>query len=98
MWLSDLTLQLIGFRVLTLLFIVGVQGGILATVVVFLGDKGPKYDNRLTIIPFRHIDFVGAISLIFFGLGWAKPMASDSQFFRFSRVGSIVTLVTGFVG
>jgi len=98
MWLSDLTLQLIGFRVLTLLFIVGIQGGILATVVVFLGDKGPKYDNRLTIIPFEHIDFVGAMSLILFGLGWAKPMAIDSQQFRFSSVGIIVTILTGFVG
>lgn len=98
MWLSDLTLQLVGFRVLTLLFIVGIQGGILATVAVFLGDKGPKYDDRLTIMPFRHIDFVGAISLIFFGLGWAKPMAIDSQFFRFSSVGIIVTILTGFVG
>jgi Zn-dependent protease len=49
-------------------------------------------------MPFRHIDFVGAISLIFFGLGWAKPMAIDSQFFRFSSVGIIVTILTGFVG
>ena len=34
MWLSDLTLQTIGFRVLTLVLIVGIQGGILAGTIV----------------------------------------------------------------
>ena len=66
MWLTDLTLQTIGFRVLALLIIVGIQGGILAGTAVLPGDKGPKYDGRLTIVPFSHIDFSGAISLIIF--------------------------------
>ena len=93
MWLSDLTLQSIGFRVLTLLIIVGIQGGILAGTSVLLGDKGPKYDGRLTIVPFSHIDFAGAISMIIFGLGWAKPMDIDSQQFRVSSVGIIATIL-----
>ena len=98
MWLTDLTLQSIGFRVLTLLIIVGIQGGILAGTAVLLGDKGPKYDGRLTIVPFSHIDFAGAISLIIFGLGWAKPMDIDSQQFRVSSVGIIATILAGFIG
>jgi len=98
MWVSELTLQSIGFRVLTLLIIVGIQGGILAGAAVLLGDKGPKYDGRLTIVPFSHIDFVGAIGLIIFGLGWAKPIDIDSQQFRVSIVGIIVTILAGFVG
>ena len=98
MWLSDLTLQTIGFRVLALLIIVGIQGGILAGTAVLLGDKGPKYDGRLTIVPTSHIDFVGAISLIIFGLGWAKPMDIDSQQFRVSSVGIVTTILASFVG
>ena len=98
MWLTDLTLQTIGFRVLALLIIVGIQGGILAGTAVLLGDKGPKYDGRLTIVPACHIDFVGAISLIIFGLGWAKPMDIDSQQFRVSSVGIVATILAGFVG
>jgi len=98
MWLSDLTLQTIGFRVLTLLIIIGIQGGILAGTVVLLGDKGPKYDGRLTIMPFSHIDFVGAISLVIFGLGWAKPMDIDSQQFCVRRFGNTATILIGFVG
>ena len=98
MWLSDLTLQIIGFRVLTLMLIVGIQGGILAGTVVLLGDKGPKYDGRLTVVPTNHIDFVGAISLIIFGLGWAKSMDIDSQQFRVRGLGIVVTILIGFVG
>ena len=98
MWLTDLTLQTIGFRVLTLLIIVGIQGGILAGTAVLLGDKGPKYDGRLTIMPFSHIDFAGAISLIIFGLGWAKQMDIDSQQFRVSGVSIITTIFAGFIG
>ena len=98
MWLTDLTLQTIGFRVLALLIIVGIQGGILAGTAVLLGDKGPKYDGRLTIVPTSHIDFVGAISLINFGLGWAKPMDIDSQQFRVRSFGIVATILIGFVG
>ena len=98
MWLSDLTLQTIGFRVLTLVLIVGIQGGILAGTAVLLGDKGPKYDGRLTVIPTNHIDFVGAICLIIFGLGWAKSMDIDSQQFRVRSLGIVTTILIGFVG
>ena len=98
MWLTDLTLQSIGFRVLTILIIVGIQGGILASAAVFLGDKGPKYDGRLTIVPFSHIDFAGAISLIIFGIGWSKPMDIDSKQLRVSSVGIIVIILAGFFG
>ena len=98
MWLSEITLQLIAFRVLALLIIAGVHGGIVAGAAVFLGDEGPKYDGRLTIVPARHIDLVGAVSLIFFGLGWAKPMAVNAQQFRIGRAGIVVVILAGFVG
>ena len=98
MWLSELTLQSIGFRVLALLIVVGIHGGIVAGAAVFLGDKGPKYDGRLTIVPASHIDLVGAVSLIIFGLGWAKPMAVDARQFRIGRRGIVVVILVGFVG
>ncbi len=98
MWLTDLTLQMIGFHILALLIIIGIQGVILAGTAVLLGDKGPKYDGRLTIVPFRHIDFVGAISLVIFGLGWAKPMDIDSKQFRIRNFGIVTTILIGFAG
>ena len=94
----NLTVQLIAFRVLALLMIAGVQGGIVAGAAVLLGDKGPKFDGRLTVVPASHIDPIGAISLILFGLGWAKPMAIDARQFRIGSIGIVVVILTGFVG
>lgn len=98
MWLSEITLQSIAFRVLALLIMAGIHGGIVAGAAVLLGDKGPKYDGRLTIVPTRHIDFVGAVGLIIFGFGWAKPMAIDARQFRIGRFGIVVAILAGFVG
>ena len=97
MWLSDITLQSIGFRVLALPIIVGIQGGVVASAAVFLGDKGPKYDGRLTIVPTSHIDFTGTISLILFGIGWAKPVEIDAKKFCVSGIGIgiVATILIG---
>jgi len=39
-----------------------------------LGDDTVKEDGRLTLDPFRHIDILGLIFIIFAGFGWAKPV------------------------
>jgi len=96
--LSGLTLQLIAFRVLTLVIVAGIQGGIVAGAAVVLGDNGPKYDGRLTIVPAGHIDLVGAISTIVFGIGWTKPVAIDARQFRIGPIGPAVVILAGFVG
>lgn len=98
MALSDLTLQLIAFRVLALLIIAGVQGGLVAGAAALLGDKGPKYDGRVTFMPAGHIDLVGAISLIIFGFGWGKPVAVDARELRVGPIGIVVVILAGFLG
>lgn len=98
MALSELTVQLIAFRVLALLIIAGVHGGIIAGTAVLLGDKGPGYDGRLTVVPTSHVDVFGGIALVFFGLGWAKPVAVDAGQFRIGRIGIVVVILAGFIG
>lgn len=39
-----------------------------------LGDATAKYDGRLTLNPFKHLDVFGTICLLFFHVGWAKPV------------------------
>ncbi|MBQ2266502.1 MAG: site-2 protease family protein, partial [Clostridia bacterium] len=39
-----------------------------------LGDPTPRYQGRLTLNPFAHIDYIGALCIILFGVGWAKPV------------------------
>jgi hypothetical protein len=94
----NLTLQAIGFRVLALLIVAGVHGGCIAAASVILGDRGPKYDGRLSILPTRHIDLVGAFSLIVFGQGWSRPVTVDAREFRTGRIGIVIVILAGFAG
>lgn len=48
-----------------------------AWMAVRLGDDTPKYQGRLTLNPFNHIDFIGFIMLITLGFGWAKPVETN---------------------
>ncbi len=39
-----------------------------------LGDDTPRMYGRLSLNPFRHLDIIGSLMLIFAGFGWAKPV------------------------
>lgn len=60
-----------------------------------LGDPTPRYQGRLTLNPFAHIDYVGALCIILFGVGWAKPVQINPRNFRNSKVGMAITAFAG---
>ena len=37
-----------------------------------LGDPTAKNMGRMSIDPFRHIDWIGAVMFVFLGFGWAR--------------------------
>ena len=39
-----------------------------------LGDPTARLLGRLTLNPFKHLDLLGTLALLFFGFGWAKPV------------------------
>lgn len=39
-----------------------------------LGDHTARYQGRLSLNPMKHIDPIGAVFIILFGFGWAKPV------------------------
>lgn len=45
-----------------------------ALVAVKLGDNTPKYQGRLTLNPFAHIDILGFLMILLMGFGWGKPV------------------------
>ncbi|MDO5557157.1 MAG: site-2 protease family protein [Clostridia bacterium] len=45
-----------------------------AIVAYKLGDDTPKYQGRITLNPFAHLDPVGSILLLVAGFGWGKPV------------------------
>jgi Zn-dependent protease len=47
-----------------------------------LGDKTPKFQGRLTLNPFVHIDLLGFLMILIAGFGWAKPVQTNPRAFK----------------
>ena len=47
-----------------------------------LGDMTPKYDGRLTLNPFKHLDVWGTLCLLVFHVGWAKPVRINTRNYK----------------
>lgn len=60
-----------------------------------LGDKSIKYRGRLSLNPLSHIDPMGALCLLLFGFGWAKPVPVDPRNFKNPKLGMAVTAIMG---
>ena len=60
-----------------------------------LGDPTPRYQGRLTLNPFAHIDYIGALCIILFGVGWAKPVQINPRNFNNPKVGMAITAFAG---
>ena len=60
-----------------------------------LGDPTAKYSGRLTINPFKHLDFIGSMLLLFFGFGWAKPVPVNQRNFKNPKTDMAITALAG---
>ncbi|MDO4459620.1 MAG: site-2 protease family protein [Clostridia bacterium] len=73
---------------------------------VKLGDDTPKYDRRLTLNPLASLDPMGALWLLLFGIGWAKPVQVNPRNFRNPKrdmafvalAGPVANLIAAFLG
>ena len=60
-----------------------------------LGDPTPRYQGRLTLNPIAHIDPVGALGILLFGIGWAKPVGVNARYFKNPKWGMAITALAG---
>jgi len=60
-----------------------------------LGDPTPKMLDRLTLNPLKHIDPIGAISMILFRFGWSKPVPINESYFKKPILGTALTALAG---
>ena len=60
-----------------------------------LGDPTARDLGRLTLNPLRHIDPFGALSLLLFRIGWAKPVPINPRNFRRPRADMALTAFAG---
>lgn len=61
-----------------------------------LGDPTPRYQGRLTLNPFAHLDPLGFLLLIVTHFGWAKPVQVNPFNFRGNRnTGMVLVAAAG---
>lgn len=60
-----------------------------------LGDPTAKNAGRLTLDPLRHLDPIGTLCLLFFHVGWAKPVPINTRNFRHPRRDIALTSLAG---
>jgi Zn-dependent protease len=60
-----------------------------------LGDHSQKYSGRLTLNPFAHIDWFGALCILLAGFGWAKPVAVNGYNFKNHKRDMAITALAG---
>ena len=62
---------------------------------VKLGDNTPKWQGRLTLNPLAHIDYIGAMCILLFGFGWAKPVQVNHLNFKNPKRDMALTALAG---
>jgi Zn-dependent protease len=89
---GDLTLQHVVLRIVAALLIAAVHGFAVAATTCALGDPGPRQDERLSLNPIRHLDLIGGLLLVLFGMGWIRPTAVDPVRLRGGRFGLVAVV------
>ena len=64
-------------------------------IAVKLGDNTPKWDKRLTLNPLASLDPMGALALLLFGFGWAKPVQVNPRNFKNPKRGMAIVALAG---
>lgn len=60
-----------------------------------LGDNTAKNMGRLSLNPIKHIDPYGAICMVLFHVGWAKPVPVNARNFKDPKKGFAITAAAG---
>lgn len=96
---GNLTLETAIIQILAILFVVflilPIHEFAHAGAAFVLGDKAIKHRGRLTFNPLAHVDPLGALCLLLFGFGWAKPVPIDPRNFKNPKWGMALTALAG---
>ena len=60
-----------------------------------LGDPTAKNMGRLTLNPIKHIDPFGALCMLLFHFGWARPVPINARNFKNPKRGFAITALAG---
>ena len=60
-----------------------------------LGDPTAKNQGRLTLNPLAHMDPLGSLCILLFGIGWAHPVPVNAFFFKKRKLGILLSALAG---
>ena len=60
-----------------------------------LGDHTAYYQKRITLNPLKHIDPIGAVSMLLIGFGWARPVPVNPRNFQDPKKDMAITALAG---
>ncbi len=60
-----------------------------------MGDHTARYQGRLTLNPFKHLDLLGSVCMVLFGFGWAKPVPINPYNFKNPKRGMALSALAG---
>lgn len=60
-----------------------------------LGDDTAKNEGRLTLNPLAHLDPIGTLALIFFKIGWGKPVPVNPNNFKRPAFDNFLVALSG---
>ena len=66
-----------------------------ALVASWLGDKTAKNFGRVTLNPAKHLEPYGFLSMLLFGIGWAKPVPINSRNLKNPKWGMALSALAG---
>lgn len=85
----------LGTRLLIILFILPIHECAHGWAAGKLGDPTARAQGRLTLNPKAHLDPFGALFLVLFGFGWAKPVPVNPFYFKNRKGGMALTALAG---
>ncbi|MGN1134340.1 MAG: site-2 protease family protein [Oscillospiraceae bacterium] len=85
----------IGVNLIVLFMVIPIHEYAHAWAATKLGDDTPRYQGRLTLNPFAHIDWIGAICMVLVGFGWGRPVQVNPLNFKKYRKGMALTAAAG---
>jgi len=60
-----------------------------------MGDPTARNLGRLNLNPIKHLDPIGTICMVFFGIGWAKPVPVNARYYKNPKKGMALTAAAG---
>ena len=60
-----------------------------------LGDPTARSLGRITVNPLKHLNPIGAISMLLFGIGWANPVPINTRYFQKPKRDMALTAIAG---